>query len=75
MSADHTGWLAQEIFDAKRAAKRSEATDFSCGPGLEPPELKPTPGYDYALPADGGRYRGKTPPQDRHGGSLVRRPH
>lgn len=66
--ADHTGWLAEQIFQAERIKKGNGASEFSFGPGLEPPGLPHTPGYDYALPADGGRYRGKTPPPERPGG-------
>ncbi|WP_201368403.1 hypothetical protein [Mycobacterium intracellulare] len=61
---DYTGWLGEEIFAAKRVVNRTQATDFSLGPGLEPTDLRPTPGYDYALPEDGGRYRGRAASRD-----------
>lgn len=72
--SDFTGWLAEAAFDAQRIAKQRGASEFSFGPGLEPAGLPPSPGYDYALPADGGRYRGKTPPQDATISAQPRRP-
>ena len=49
-------WLDAAIDRAKRGPHRPDASEFSHGRGLTPP------GLEDASEADGGRYRGRTPP-------------
>lgn len=63
-NADNTSWLCEQVFQPARLRNAPSATDFSFGPGLEPPDLAPSPGYNYAFPADGGRYRGRAASRD-----------
>jgi hypothetical protein len=53
-------WIADAVFDAKRPGwrgrNRAGASEFSHGRGLTPP------GLEGAGEAEGGRYRGRTPP-------------
>ena len=52
-------WVLDAVWDAKRHPHRKGASEFSHGPGLAPP------GREDTGEADGGRYRGMTPPVAR----------
>jgi hypothetical protein len=54
-------YLLRQLGQREREARANRASEFSFGRGLEPPGLQPTPPYPYALPEDGGRYRGMSP--------------
>ena len=59
---DILGDFAEGIFVARarsRSLEKNGASEFSYGNGLNPP------GLENADPAEGGRYHGKSPRQDR----------
>lgn len=51
---DLSSGLGQADIDARFA----QGSEFSHGPGLV------APGFENAIPVDGGRYRGRTPPTE-----------
>lgn len=60
MAKQYPGMSAEAYLDFLRdPGPRDGPTEFSFGPGLVPP------GKEYALPEDGGMYRGTTPRRGR----------